>query len=479
MSTETTTVTSEPRARVIAAALSRVRWVEVVGLGAPIALLAVLALRDLDAISFWRDEVASVVFAKASIGELVTVVGRDREKVGLVNMATYYLILHFWLVIGETEARIRLFSVLAGILALVPVYFVARRIAGWLAGALAAACFALLPFVTQYSQEARGYSLAMLVAGGLTWLVLIGIERRSLWPWLAYGIVATLGLYVHFFVALVIGAHGLWLLATRQVPGWRASLVALAPLVVGVIPIPLAIGEYGGGHRWIGGVTLDQVTRTFVGLLGSGWVALAALGLATMAVLAQRSDRRLWLLVGAAILPIAVTVILSMVKPLLVPRYLVVSLPAIAVLMGCGLVALRSHWRIVAVVALAVAMLVNLPRAYADIRQQDWRGAARWILRDAVSGDQLVMRGWGRRPMEYYLDRYATGGPRPHLTSAGDAAMNSDIDRVWLVVTGEYNGALPPLLPALDEAYDVVEHRPFAAKVTVVLLERVAVPAGG
>lgn len=472
-------MTSEPRVRSLASALSRVRWVEVVGLGAPVFLLAVLALQQLGASSFWRDEVASVVFAKASVDELLTLVGRDREKVGLVNMATYYLILHFWLVIGETEARIRLFSVLAGVLAVVPVYFVARRIAGWLAGALAAVCFALLPFTIHYSQEARGYSLAMLVAGGLTWLVLIGVERRSLWPWLTYGIVATLGLYVHFFVALVIGAHGLWLLATRQVPGWRASLVALVPMVAGVIPIPFAIGEYGGGHRWIGGVTLHQVTTTVTGLVGSPWVALAALGLGALAVFAQRTDRRLWLLVGAALLPIVITVILSMVKPLLVPRYLVVSLPAIAVLVGCGLVALRAQWRVVAIVALGAAMLVNVPRAYADIRQQDWRGAARWILRDAVDGDRMIVRGWGRRPLDYYLGRYRAGGPLPRQTSAAGAVQNRAIERVWLVVTGDFSGALPPLPPALDEAYDVVEHRSFLAKVTVVLLERVAVPAGG
>jgi hypothetical protein len=472
-------VTSEPRVRPLASALSRLRWVEVVGLGAPIALLTVLALHDLGEASFWRDEVASVVFAKATVGELLTLVGRDRERVGLVNMATYYLILHFWLFIGETEARIRLLSVLAGVLAVVPVYFAARHIAGWLAGGLAAATFALLPFVIRYSQEARGYSLSMLAAGGLTWLVLVGVERRALWPWLTYGILATLGLYVHFFVALVIGAHGLWLLATRQVPGWRESLMALAPMAVGVIPILLAIGEYGGGHLWLSGVTLDQVATVFSGLLGSPLAVLAAFGLGAVAVLAQRTDRRLWLLVATALLPIVVTVILSMVKPLLAPRYLVVSLPAIAVMMGCGLVALRNQWRVVGIMALAAVMLVNVPRAYGDIHQQDWRGAARWILRDAVSGDRMIVRGFGWRPLDYYLDRYRAGAPLPRQTSPAGAVKNRAIDRVWLVVTGNFNGALPPLPPALDQAFDVVETRPFAAKVTVVLLERVAVPAGG
>ena len=48
-----------------------------------------------------------MVFAKGSLGELLTIIGRDRDEVGLANMATYYLLLHFWLAVGETEARIR------------------------------------------------------------------------------------------------------------------------------------------------------------------------------------------------------------------------------------------------------------------------------------------------------------------------------------------------------------------------------------
>ena len=66
---------------------------------------------------------------------------------------------------GETEARIRLLSVMFGVASVVPVYFIARRLAGWTLGALAAGIYALIPYIIHYSQEARGYSLAMLMAG--------------------------------------------------------------------------------------------------------------------------------------------------------------------------------------------------------------------------------------------------------------------------------------------------------------------------
>ncbi|HEY7332483.1 MAG TPA: hypothetical protein VH859_05925, partial [Candidatus Limnocylindria bacterium] len=69
-------------------ALTPVEWA---GLLLPMLGLAILALRDLGAPSLWRDEVSSVIFAKGSLGDLLTIIGRDRAEVGLVNMATYYL----------------------------------------------------------------------------------------------------------------------------------------------------------------------------------------------------------------------------------------------------------------------------------------------------------------------------------------------------------------------------------------------------
>ena len=110
MSTETTAGTVPATAlarRLSLPALTPLEWA---GLLLPMVALAILGLRDIGVPSLWRDEVSSVLFARGSLGELLTIVGRDREAVGLANMATYYLILHFWLIVGETEARVRLLS---------------------------------------------------------------------------------------------------------------------------------------------------------------------------------------------------------------------------------------------------------------------------------------------------------------------------------------------------------------------------------
>ncbi|MEP6468445.1 MAG: glycosyltransferase family 39 protein [Chloroflexota bacterium] len=429
--------------------------------------LTLLALHDLGALSLWRDEVASVIFSKGSLPELLTIVGRDRDAVGLANMATYYLLLHFWLFIGETEARIRLLSVIFGVASVVPVYFIARRLAGWLAGGLAAGIFVLIPYVIHYSQEARGYSLAMLVAGSLTWLLLIGVERRTVWPWAAYGLIAALGLYVHFFVALIVAAHGLWVLATRSLPPWRSALAALLPILLAAAPIPFIIAQFGGGHGWIGGLTVQRVVGSLTALTGSPFVLLAIGFLATIAVIARRTDPLAWLLLAAALTPIAMAIGISVVKPMLVARYLVVSLPALAALTAVGLVSLRpSLARYAALAGLAVALMVVVPGAYSDGRQMDWRAAARWIGRDGLTSDRMIAPR-GHEWIAYYLERFGTSN-HGRLTTVRRARSQQPA-RLWVILMGGPQQH-PPVASKLAPDYVVAATRAFGTRLRLVLL---------
>ena len=57
--------------------------------------------------------------------------------------------------VGETEARIRLLSVLFGVASVVPVYFIARRLGGWLAAGLAAGIFAPDPRTSSTTARRR------------------------------------------------------------------------------------------------------------------------------------------------------------------------------------------------------------------------------------------------------------------------------------------------------------------------------------
>lgn len=435
-------------------------------------VLAALSLYQLGALSLWRDEVASVVFAHGSLGDLLTLIGRDREAVGLANMATYYLLLHFWLPLGESEAWLRLPSVAFGVATVIPVYAIGRRLGGWVVAALAVAIFALVPYVIHYNQEVRGYSLSMLVAAVLTWLLLVGVERRErAWPWLAYGIVAALGIYVHFFVAFVIGAHGLWVLATRQVPAWPGMVGALVPIGLAAVPLPFIVAEFGGEQEWIAPLSGPVAATALIGLAGSAPLLLVMSLVFGYGLVSLSHDRRAWLLVVSVLLPICGAALVSLVKPMFVGRYLIMVLPALAVFLAWTIARLRPPPLAVAVVLVLSALLVvAVPSAFRDTHQQDWRAAGQWVATRAQPGDAMVAQS-GRRPLEYYVA--VAGGEVPRSTRVALALEDVATERVWVAVMGDQPPGYEADVPTrLSEGFTVVERRPFGARLTILLMTR-------
>jgi hypothetical protein len=308
----------------------------------------------------------------------------------------------------------------------------------------------------------------MLVAGSLTWLVLVGVERHRAWlPWLAYGLLAAVGFYVHYFVALVVAAHGLWLVATRQVPSWRGVAAAGVPILIAAAPIPLTIAEFGSAQKWIPPLTAALMGTVFTELAGGLPVLLALTALGVVAVVLRPRDVNLWLVVACILIPIVLAAAISVFKPLFVGRYLIVVLPLVAVLAACGIVALPSRLlRATTALALAGLLLVALPSAYADLYQQHWRAAGQWMATQTQASDRMIVGNAGRS-ISYYLKRAGTP-VLPGTTNAENVLADPSAGRVWLVMTRSLSNS--SLRARLAGDFDVVESSKFGENLTVMLL---------
>ena len=451
--------------------LGSLTWRDLLGIAVAMSLIGLLSVYQLGAKSFWRDEVSSVVFASGSVPDLLTIIGRDREKVGLPNMATYYLVLHFWLAFGETEARIRFLSVLAGVATVIPVFFLARRLGGPIAATSAALLFAVSPFVILWSREARGYSLAMLATMILTWILVVAVERRSLLLSALYGVIAALAVYVHFFMVFVLVAHVAWVLLPRPRAPLRQIALAALPIIVALAPLPFVYAEHGGQHDWIPAFNLKRVFDTLTTLAGGEGLLVVLTALAATALAARRSDPVAWLIAMTAVGPILLTLAFVPFQNLLLARYLVIIIPAVAVLAGAGLVWVRPPYlRALTAVGLAVLVAVGLPSAYADTRQQDWRGAARWVATRAQPGDVMAVRSFAFQPLDYYLDRFEIEH-MPEFTSLNAALADETPGRLWVVLGGLTKVQLQQVDDDLSQRYAITRQRRFGSKVMVWLLQ--------
>lgn len=391
------------------------------------ALGCALSLVDIGR-SFWRDEAVSMLYASRPIEGLFEYFVEIEA-----STAIHYLLLHFWLGIGESEVWARLLSVAVGVATVLPVAAVARRIAGPWAGAAAAFVFATMPFVVRFNQETRAYSLSMLCTAMLAWLLLRAVERPTAGRWLSYGCLAAIGMFVHFFVAFVVAANMLYLLVSRSIPR-GAALVALG--------VPLAIG--GGlllaavaGQRhldsfiaWIPAVVWDDLSRELVRVAGGSALAITLAAFAIYGLVVRYREPRMWMLVLWLVLPFAIALTFSLaVQPVLVSRYLAVSIPALAILAGIGVgtVAPRRG-RVASALLLAVLVVAANPTGYAR-PIEDWRSATSWIADEAHEGDRIAFGSDTGRTVAFYVARHDPDVALEPVTNL--EAIRPDGRRLW------------------------------------------------
>ncbi|WP_166787872.1 glycosyltransferase family 39 protein [Cryobacterium adonitolivorans] len=337
--------------------------------------------------SIWFDEAATVSATMRSWPEL----GRMLLSIDAVH-GLYYAGMHLWLdLVGYSPFALRLPSaVFVGVAAALTVILVRSR-AGRRTAVLAGVALCLLPRVTWMGAEGRSYALTAALAVALTLIFLAAWRRgpaprriRVLW-WTLYGVIAVVATVTFIYLAFLVGAHGLTALWTvwagrRRDRAARASLFGwgLASLAAAVLLVPFALGVVGqsGQVSWIAPISWGSWNGVFVTqwfylnrpFALVGW-ALVIVGVAALVVAARRSRaagsetsraqaRNPSLLAIAvpwlAAPTLGVIVASAIATPLYSPRYLTFSAPAVAILIGVALDALRRRWLIVsALVALA------------------------------------------------------------------------------------------------------------------------------
>ncbi|TVQ19247.1 MAG: hypothetical protein EA367_12285 [Leptolyngbya sp. DLM2.Bin15] len=83
---------------------------------------------------------------------------------------------------------------------------------------MAIALMAVSPLHVLYAQEARQYSLWMLLMVVSNWAVMRAVQQSTRFTWGRYALTAALGLYTHLLFSLVLLSQGIYVLATQQ---WR------------------------------------------------------------------------------------------------------------------------------------------------------------------------------------------------------------------------------------------------------------------
>jgi mannosyltransferase len=386
----------------------------------PALLVLGLGFLGLDRHSVWRDEAASLVAVDRSLLELWAMLAQVESV-----HAVYYTFLHVWLQLGDGEVWARVPSVLAMAVATGLLAVVGARLVSVPVGLVAGLLFAVNPSVSYYAQEARSTALVAAFALLATWLLLRSLERRRRW-WVGYAVVCAVLVGLNLLALLVPAAHAVTLLLWRRRRALLPWAVAATPAVLVAVVLGVVAGTQPYQIGWIPEPGLSSV-RDFVLLaLGPNLVVAGLVAaLVLVAVLPTRDEavRRLRALaLPLAVLPSVVLVLVSLVHPIFVPRYVFPSAAAVSLLAAVGvvrlgrLVATRAGGRGVVVVAVAAVLVVGvggigaqrLDRTAAS-RPDDLAAAARVVATAARPGDALLFLPSNRRLVALVYPRSFAG----------------------------------------------------------------------
>lgn len=385
-------------------------------------------------------------------------------------LAPYYTFTWAWAhLFGGSDVVLRLPSVLAmaGTAALVGA--LGARLASARAGLLAGLVLALLPASSRFAQEARPYALTTFAATLATLLLVRALDRPTLGRFAGYAAAVALAGLMNEIAVLLLAAHAWYVLAFHR----RASGRWLTTALIAALPLlPLFWFGYRQRNqvafiRSAGFYSFEPFTRV---VLGGAAVAVAV---ALLALFALPLRQPAALFTAWAVVPTTALILISLAVPMFLPRYLVFTLPAWALLAGRTIDRFRTPW---AATALAGILALGIS-AQVTIRQPDGhegqatRDAAAILTALATPADGVVYAldepggGWTTRDLvAHYVpanhrprDLLATRPPRTNgQLLAGECAFVArclgNPGRIWVIRLGSLADPLDGLGPAKEVA---------------------------
>jgi 4-amino-4-deoxy-L-arabinose transferase-like glycosyltransferase len=382
--------------------------------------------------SLFTDEAYSLALAQRSFGHMLVLFGYESNGTPY-PIALWPLIRIF----GSGPALLRAPAVLAGTLSVPALWWAAQRFVSRPAALLAAGLLAINPMAIWYSAMARQYAFVVLAAclafGALPRALDGRAGRRA---WVGY-VAAMVALAYCDLLAAPIALPAQALIARGSRAGFRGWLRALAAVAACCVPLLVASAIARSRRnalywlpktdRALFTLALQEFTGGFSGLSAVRWATLAA-GAALVggalwsARRAADAERQRTLAIAACwgIAPGALLLAISFVEPVFWPRYAILALPGLCLLIAAAAERLWSRrgaeaaaeqpsshrTRMVAaqlwsgrrgrVLAGGCVAILAIAGVVADAKQrtylqEDWLPAAAWLRAARAAGQPVIV----------------------------------------------------------------------------------------
>lgn len=433
----------------------------------------VLRISGLGFQSLWNDELASMVKSSYATWWEVLQYGTRPEPHPPVYYTLLYVLRHL---IGNDPWAIRFLSAIAGFFSVYGMYLLGKRLYGAAEGAMAAGLTAVLWCPIFYSQEARMYSLMMMFAvfSSLYFLKIVNSafndEAIGLKTYVLYLLNAIMCIYTHYFGLGFIVLQGVFAVGL----GMRSRRLLVTSFSLGSILFLLFVPwfsiflEHISNPRaisWIEKPTpqafynyllfLFNHSPVFVWIVLTLWAVWLARYIASVVFLnkgqkiALNRDMLVTLfLILWAVAPILLAYLKSTISyPILTNRNLIVSLPAVYLLVSRSMMRLTSFKSLqVAVILLVVSAcfyhLIWVKQYYVKITKEQFREAVDFVVRNDVPQYNALIGyyAWNAKYFDYYFEKQGFAkrsdmvvGRRHHMKILEASLTKRRSKYVWLI----------------------------------------------
>ena len=161
----------------------------------------------------------------------------------------YFLLLRLWAeIFGSSVLALRSFSVVCSLLLLGVIHRLSRALFNPLAGQICLGLTALSPLFIAYAQEARPYSLWLLLLALNSLFLLRAVRQNQPLPWLLYALTLTLSLYSSLLTGLMLLGQVFYVNSVasadpRQRRIWQQFGLALLAAGIAFLPWLWLVGQ--------------------------------------------------------------------------------------------------------------------------------------------------------------------------------------------------------------------------------------------
>lgn len=345
----------------------------------------------------------------------------------------FHIILKIWTdFFGNSEIAVRIPSVIFGVLTVLVIYLIGKKLFEKKTALVAATLLATAPLHIYYSQEARMYALAALCASTSVYFFISIIKKDSLTLWVGFIVSTVVMLYSDYLPYLMIPIYFIYLLVNRKkilattlkafIPAFIIIFILISPWLL-LLPSQAKIGlsAAAASPAWatvVGSPQAKDLALTFVKFsigrishdnnylyllffLPVGLYFIFLLIFSLLRISTQRLFLWYWL-AG----PILLGFLLAYFVPIFAYFRFLFVLPAFYLILASAIIPI--HWTPLIRLLLAVTLTINLTSTVIyftnpKFHRENWRDATNYVISNSTATSITIFESnYTVGPFDYY-----------------------------------------------------------------------------